>query len=1404
MTCFQFALNESLSVLVHHIVHQVATNDLFVRHNTSDPDYERMAACINRVAKMLMHHKLNLSDLQFEDISRNWFDVDTFADRGYAVRHLLPRLIQFVPSTVGDDYSTVSRHRIWRVLSRAFVLHADTFKELPHSDMEQLHAFALLPLNTNLETFSEYKSDWKDFAEAIISINGARSSFCQQAIKILEGIRQKTHNDVVACLIELEDANFSNSSPLPVAVLDYVDTLCSSTGAATTIKDLNVVAVALQMYTKRLDGAQLIRMYTRLKDTFASLESTVMSMRCDQSACNEFKNIVANHMRTQKPTQHLVRLLTDEPLKKELSAMQKIDSVVDFVVIPSVWKFNPDRLTDQQRDKMKERRADIPALYNDTSQSQESRSIKPWTPKKLVLQDADAEPMVIEVESSLSASIQPNEEEPITDTPDVPTTVIEIADSEPLPMSQESNSSHGSVALSKMFKDEIRLAKIKNELKKIQVDIVDNEFTVKSRTRNRRSSCNSPVLNKDRANRLKIRETASSLPLSPRTTRTVKGQSVVVLTDTDMSDQHDLDQDDGKKDQKRTPLRNRQLPRRNNTEDNPKIAEKSRKNSHDDVTRSENRALNSDSPKTRRTVRASEISPSSNEGDNSEKRFKRVLPKRSVTPTEPPTAVVETISTTHKNDDKANEANKLTHLNNIDAISAEEKISPTLRSKQADVKEDDLETQMHVDVSTEAIEASQQSPTSSVITGRRSIRRSAKPTTPTTPTQKPNTKTANKSSTTQTMDTLPMDTECAQEVMGIAQAISPPKPTLPIQVRLAEPDTEDQAIAEADTEPNTQITLTDSMLNTSTENHQDARSASPIPHPQAANHEDQNKSILSSPQSNDIEDRNAEFLNDTLNISPIRESASTSKPSTPVRRHQPEDQPTKDAPSIAPSKPDATESPPMVVIAAASTSIPQKCITPLQMRYQAGIIQCSTPNLMSAAPSFSAMSSSVNNSPSTPRYSQLKGRGAQLLNMINSKKKELPKPDISEHPAGPSLPVISEPMESLDTSLPLAPPPRDLLTFSKTLPSPMASPSFSILKRKFIAEPETHEDFESPASKRKRVSFHDPPVSSTKEFIGHADEHPERIIIRPQISAAPAGGANNHCSPADQRMRHILRRKSRADSMVEIAKFGKPKMGALPGLAINNSPPESVTLNNTSIDMEPLKWNDSTSEPSVPKTIISIDELDELIAPTASPLHFQDKTAMLQYVIDEFPLEDVLALYPTNANHARLLTRHLAVTMKQDADVRSATLDQLAENHPLDFLEYAVRSNYSSAVCSKLDPDVMIDHVANLAKNDDAVRSSMLGACAALSENTESQNESLQKLQTTVLDQMCSRAKSTEDTSARTKLMDAVATVLAADQSDTTMTDDQMGLMMQLFNRPMTDNQICECIEMFGRNRKRT
>lgn len=71
----------------------------------------------------------------------------------------------------------------------------------------------------------------------------------------------------------------------------------------------------------------------------------------------------------------------------------------DFVIIPTVWSLNPEKLTDHQKEKIANKR-DIPALYNDMSQSEDGANFKAWTPKKLVLAKNQEHEIVIEGKDS--------------------------------------------------------------------------------------------------------------------------------------------------------------------------------------------------------------------------------------------------------------------------------------------------------------------------------------------------------------------------------------------------------------------------------------------------------------------------------------------------------------------------------------------------------------------------------------------------------------------------------------------------------------------------------------------------------------------------------------------------------------------------------------------------------------------------------------------------------------------------------------------------------------------------------------------------------------------------------------------------------------------------------------------
>lgn len=506
-----------------------------------------------------------------------------------------------------------------------------------------------------------------------------------------------------------------------------------------------------------------------------------------------------------------------------------------------------------------------------------------------------------------------------------------------------------------------------------------------------------------------------------------------------------------------------------------------------------------------------------------------------------------------------------------------------------------------------------------------------------------------------------------------------------------------------------------------------------------------------------------------------------------------------------------------------------------------------------------------------------------------------------------------------------------MLTFSKALPSPLASPSSSILKRKYplddtlpAADAAIEMACSTPVLKKKRVSFHDPPVSVTKEYIGHADEHVDRqslnkLIMQQQhqqqlarspgyarsplngsgSAAAPNGSAGSAGGSAQHRLRHVLRRKSRADSMVEFAKLNKmaastnscsTNAAAIASAAVGLSAEAALTSlaaaaanaaavaasqteleANATADMEPLQWNASAAsaaddaDPERPESasgsrlatltrrsailddadadaddMISTAELNELIAAPAEAdiaLRSYDKDTLLQYVFDKFGLEEVLAKYAVDATAtARQLTRELSTLMRADERVCRETLDALSENHSAQFLNHAIVENLGSTVCSQLAPAVLVEHLRDVAKESEAVRTDLcglvaqMGATGRAAEELQGLDEDTRKglvalgeqlkasdaptMSTTTTAATASSA-ATRDPSARTERTAAPTTTTTTTtaneiatlermltQHDTSVSDAEMAVLRKLLARPMSDEHICDFMVSLGRNRK--
>ncbi|XP_061388032.1 telomere-associated protein RIF1 [Musca vetustissima] len=374
--------------------------------------------------------------------------------------------------------------------------------------------------------------------------------------------------------------------------------------------------------------------------------------------------------------------------------------------------------------------------------------------------------------------------------------------------------------------------------------------------------------------------------------------------------------------------------------------------------------------------------------------------------------------------------------------------------------------------------------------------------------------------------------------------------------------------------------------------------------------------------------------------------------------------------------------------------------------------------------------------------SHLTGRGAQLINMIRNKKVDISAAATSS-PSNYPTSSVSTPSQQRNpaaelmeltgtdqTSTPVQH--KDFLVFSKRLPSPTASPSASILKRKLRNDSIEDLSFDSPAFKRKRVSFHDPPVSVTKEYLRDADEtktKPKRCLIMDKVSEA----------------KHVLRRRSKLDSLIEIEKFNNntadpnaaaasadknsttstantasSATNAAPSCSTNTGTGAAANKSTDRVMMDDsitsLKWNDSRNTTSDENAQVleqhnaSAAEANRCNHPEPQELTLDSAINM---VLEQCPLETILEKYFANENAPQLKSSHvvakyLSNAMETHAKIKTNVLETLSENHSKDFLDHAVQENLSSVVCDRLNLNSVIDYICAKSKINSGCRNNLV------------------------------------------------------------------------------------------------
>ncbi|XP_054738363.1 telomere-associated protein RIF1 [Anastrepha obliqua] len=360
----------------------------------------------------------------------------------------------------------------------------------------------------------------------------------------------------------------------------------------------------------------------------------------------------------------------------------------------------------------------------------------------------------------------------------------------------------------------------------------------------------------------------------------------------------------------------------------------------------------------------------------------------------------------------------------------------------------------------------------------------------------------------------------------------------------------------------------------------------------------------------------------------------------------------------------------------------------------------------------------------------LTGRGAQLINMIRNRKIDAQSPQT----AIPRLSLArNDSMERIvsdadmagieHTSTPLHN--KDILTFTKRLPSPSASPSTSILKRSLRRDSLEEIAMDSPACKKKRVSFHDPPVSVTKEYIKFNDENkskPKRCLMMDKVQSSAEKISEN---------KYALKRRSKLDSIIEIEKFGFHQSSKAQDQPTNSGVRSEVLEDDNVCCLDPLGEENRPSEKTAGE--IAHNRYNQIAG--ENNIGLGNSNNLLEMAIQKYSLEELLEKYLDSGTDSKLkcyntMSKMISKGMSGDSKIKGSVLEALSENHSKDFLDHAIRENLASVVCDRLNLPSVIEYVCEKSKINTTCRANVLLQVPDILKHCKQDAERLKFVQT--------------------------------------------------------------------------
>lgn len=1110
----------------------------------------------------------------------------------------------------------------------------------------------------------------------------------------------------------------------------------------TGFQDLNGVIAAIITCCKNMDKEELAIMRKKLKKILSLIKSTKSETRINSAYLSEFSNLVKQDVKL--PTENQKNVVKIVPKSSPNANANVIPNTV-YVIMDKKWTFKPNHLTEHQREKMKERRCDIPALYNDLSQSQDTATIPEWAPKVIVVpkdleKTADKVEATIEAKSEIQGKKKVNTE--INRLPNGVETQKDVDEKEVTPElsfdsdkkvkksdSLSSTSNNESLKVNgkspnkkrkaegpeeKPAEDDKNISKrVARELSRIHIDTIEMSPSVETNGRRNTRSATKALPEDDRrrtrsSEKLESNKAINTSISQQKTSPKTRAQTSNAKSSSPNSDSVSIDEISSSQIKTETPsrgtpmsLRTRRhsvcsraygyniseniaesepkrtrrsvLPTQEEPNKSPIETKRQNKNKQEEtkVNEKKPKPVEQSSPNKREGKKSKDVTMEKMNGDKKGEKKENVKEEKEEK---------KKIQTENKNEDKTEEQKETKKKENIEG-----KREGTKAEKSEDTNEIKKSSKTKIIKNFNKFEADNKLNLEPVIVLEKSSINSIECPAPAV------------------MNSPLSHVIGTRRIEQIMQAYVPRK-------KLSNEESPIKCLSEISAKTEQFLSPPQNKSYMSTLMYDDNSLHAPDV--------SMNQSILTSPRVD--HQRNLDFLNDTLNISPIptddHEHATNGENEIETERDEPVPAATTQlngdiqtaelcqSPNVRdlnlPVSIETTNTGSKLVNASTTATTPI-VTTPMPSKQYRSSMHASTPLASNHSPISSKLRSS------------LTGRGAQLLNMINSNKAAS---DVGS-PSTSSSTINQLPLHLFDLDLDIPPNQptnsainrincNDYLTFSSVLPSPHENPGISILKRK--ANHESDDDsISSPAHKRKRVSFNFP-LSVTKEYI---IEEVDTTPTRPKKSSR-RGKSSQYNSPA-HRLRSKFKRKNRSDSMKDISKFYDTSKSLehenyTSHDIIIDADEDEVSVDHIKLFLEIDRQNMETIE-------IDDDEDDQPEESQLSPTppepvtlsSFSDEE-VLEHIFNRYSIDEVLQQYEdSNRTYEspaiEFLTNKLSTMMSIDENVQSFVLSELAEQHTDEFLEHALTENLCPKVCSHLSETYengVVEFMADKMNND--------------------------------------------------------------------------------------------------------